>query len=180
MPRISAVNMLLASFERGAMTNKRSSAGLHIRAGRDRHGAHEGMIWGLIPLTIKLSAGDTAGELMVFQHTNMGKGGPPRHVHHAQDEWFYVVAGEFAAEVGEEKYLLRVGDSLFAPRQVPHAWAHVDDGPGTLITTVSPAGTFEDFIRETTRHATLPTEQEIARAFEAHAMKVVGPPLPVE
>lgn len=159
------------------MSENRASASIHVAAGRDRHAQENALIWGLIPLAIKLSANDTAGELLVFQHTNMGRGGPPRHVHHAQDEWFYVVAGEFAAEIGDQKYTLRPGDSLFAPRNIPHAWAHVGDGPGTLITTVSPAGTFETFIRDTTRHPTLPSEQEIARAFELHNMKVVGPPL---
>jgi hypothetical protein len=32
----------------------------------------------------------------------MGKGGPPRHYHHEQDESFYVTKGEFAFEVGDE------------------------------------------------------------------------------
>jgi len=161
------------------MTDKRSSRCVHVAAGCDRHAHRQAMIWGLIPLAIKLSGEDTGGELLVFQHTNMGKGGPPRHVHHAQDEWFYVVAGEFAAEVGDEKFRLKPGDSLFAPRQVPHAWACISDSPGTLITTVSPVGSFETFIRDTARHATLPTEEEIARTFSKHDMTVLGPPLAV-
>jgi mannose-6-phosphate isomerase-like protein (cupin superfamily) len=146
----------------------------------DRHGGDKLMIWGMIPLAIKLSAQDTAGELFVFMHPDMGKGGPPRHVHHDQDEWFHVVAGTFAAEIGEQKFLMQPGDSLFAPRRVAHAWAHIGDGSGTLITTVSPAGTFEEFIRDTTRHPTLPAPEEIAKAFSAHNMTVVGPPLGVD
>ncbi len=154
--------------------------GIHVAAGRDRHGNDTALIWGLIPLSIKLSGEDTGGELLVFMHPGMGKGGPPRHVHYAQDEWFYVVAGEYALEVGDQKFRLRPGDSAFAPRQVPHAWACVSDTPGTLITTVSPVGTFEQFIRETTTHATLPSDEEIAATFEAHNMKVLGPPLKVD
>ena len=163
------------------MTENRSSKCIRVAAGCDRHKQDNAMIWGLIPLAIKLSSSDTAGELLVFMHHNMGKGGPPKHVHHAQDEWFYVVAGEFAAEVGEEKFVMRPGDSLFAPRKVPHAWAHIGvPGTGTLITTVTPAGTFEQFIRETTLHPTLPSAEDIAKTFEAHNMTVVGPPLKVE
>jgi uncharacterized cupin superfamily protein len=45
----------------------------------------------------------------------MGKGGSPRHVHHAQDEWFYVVEGKFAAEVGDEKFLLKPVRALVLP-----------------------------------------------------------------
>ena len=83
-------------------------------------------------------------------------------------------------EVGEEKYTLNPGDSLLAPRAVPHAWACVSDTPGTLLTAVSPAGTFETFIRDTTKFPPLPSPDEIAKAFAAHGMTVVGPLLKVD
>ena len=63
---------------------------------------------------------------------------------------------------------------------IPHAWAHISSQPGTLITLVSPAGTFETFIRDTTKFSTLPSQAEIERAFEMHGMKAVGPPLAVD
>jgi mannose-6-phosphate isomerase-like protein (cupin superfamily) len=150
---------------------------IHVARGEDRFSRNELMIWGLLPLSIKLSAKDTGGESLVFEHKNMGKGGPPRHIHFEQDEWFYVVKGEFEFEVGTERYQLTSGDTLFAPRGIPHGWAHVGDEPGTLLTMVTPAGTFEDFILETTRLATLPPQDEMERTFTAHKMKVVGPPL---
>jgi mannose-6-phosphate isomerase-like protein (cupin superfamily) len=152
---------------------------VHVAAGSDRFEPQELTIWGLIPLSIKVSGKDTGGELLIFEHRDMGKGGPPRHVHFDQDEWFYVIEGEYAFEVGGEKFRLKRGDTLFAPRQVPHGWAHISDQPGTLLTTVSPVGTFEKFIPDTTRQPTLPSPEEIERAFATHGMKVVGPPLAV-
>ena len=101
-------------------------------------------------------------------------------MHHEQDEWFYVLAGEYIVEVGDECHRLTSGDSLFAPRKIPHAWAHVSHAPGTLLTAVSPAGTFETFIRDTTRLSTLPTPDAIARTFAEHGMTVLGPPLPLD
>jgi mannose-6-phosphate isomerase-like protein (cupin superfamily) len=109
----------------------------------------------------------------------MGNGGPPRHVLFEQDEWFYVVEGEFAFEIGERQFRAGAGSSVFAPRMIPHAWACVSEVPGTVLTMVSPAGTFEAFIRETTTFRELPTAEEVARAFERHGMKVLGPPLGV-
>lgn len=35
-------------------------------------------------------------------------------------------------EVGGELYHLKAGDSLLGPRQVPHAWAYIGEGPGRL------------------------------------------------
>lgn len=160
--------------------NAAPARGIHVAAGKDRFEENDLLIWGLIPLSTKISARDTGGSLYLFEHRDMGKGGPPRHIHHEQDEWFYAIKGEFVVEVGDEQFRLHPGDSLFAPRQVPHAWAHISDEPGTLLTAVTPAGTFETFIRDTTRFSELPTPEEIAQAFAAHGMTVVGPPLAIE
>jgi len=146
--------------------------------GRNRF-EEELMIWGVIPLQIKISSDDTAGRLFVFEHADMGEGGPPRHFHYEQDEWFYALKGEFAFEVGDETYVLRPGDSLFAPRMIPHAWAHVGDGPGTLLLAVQPAGSLEAFFMENCAMDRPPTPEEAERSFAAHGMRVVGPPLDI-
>ena len=137
------------------------------------------MIWGVIPLQIKVSTSDTDGDLFVFEHADMAKGGPPRHFHYQQDEWFHAVKGEFLFEVGDEKFTLRPGDSLFAPRMIPHVWAYVGDTPGTLLLAVQPAGSLEAFFMQSTKMTKPPTPEEADRQFAAHAMKVVGPPLSV-
>jgi quercetin dioxygenase-like cupin family protein len=151
---------------------------LHVPNGRNAF-EEQLMIWGVIPLQIKVPTQDTAGALFVFEHANMGKGGPPRHFHFEQDEWFYATKGEFAFEVGDERFTLRPGDSLFAPRMVPHAWAYVGDEPGTLLLAVQPAGSLEAFFMENCAMDRVPTPEEADRSFAAHGMKVVGPPLNV-
>ena len=137
------------------------------------------MIWGVIPLQIKISTSDTDGDLFVFEHANMSKGGPPRHFHYAQDEWFYALKGEFLFEVGDERFTLRPGDSLFAPRMIPHVWAYVGNQPGTLLLAVQPAGSLEAFFMRSSKMTKPPTAAEAERHFADHAMKVVGPPLDV-
>jgi mannose-6-phosphate isomerase-like protein (cupin superfamily) len=149
---------------------------LYVPNGRNRFN-EELMIWGVIPLQIKVASSDTGGRLFVFEHADMGPGGPPRHFHYEQDEWFYAMKGEFAFEVGDERFTLRPGDSLFAPRMIPHAWAHVGDGPGTLLLAVQPAGSLEAFFMENCAMDRPPTPEEAERSFAAHGMRVVGPPL---
>jgi mannose-6-phosphate isomerase-like protein (cupin superfamily) len=153
--------------------------GLYVPNGKDLF-EEDLTIWGAIPLQIKVSTDDTDGALFVFEHADMGKGGPPRHLHYEQDEWFYAIEGEFAFEVGEERFTLGPGDSLFAPRMVPHAWAYVGEEPGTLLLALRPAGSFEAFFRESCEMTRLPTPEEADRMFAAHGMKVVGPPLAVD
>src|SRR5689334_21914638 len=157
-----------------------SSNAFCVRAGKDRFEKNKLMIWGFVPMSVKISTKDSGGRLFLFEHTDMPKGGPPRHIRHNQDEWFYVTKGDFAFEIGEEKFRLKGGESLFAPRKVPHAWANVGEMPGTMLTMLTPAGTFEEFILETCTHPTLPSPEDIAKAFERHDMTVVGPPLTVD
>ena len=153
--------------------------GLYVPDGKDRS-EEELKIWDVIPLQMKVSTDDTAGALFVFEHADMGKGGPPRHFHYEQDEWFYAIKGNFAFEVGEERFTLGPGDSLFAPRTVPHVWAYLGEEPGTLLVALQPAGSFEAFFRESCETRRLPTPEEADRMFAAHGMKVVGPPLDVD
>lgn len=157
----------------------RTQQGLYVPHGKDRSG-EELKIWGAIPLQIKVSSDDMDGALFVFEHADMGKGGPPRHFHYEQDEWFYVIKGDFAFEVGDERFTLGPGDSLLAPRMVPHGWAHVGDDLGTLLLAVQPAGSLEAFFREGCEMAGLPTPEEADRMFADHGMEVVGPPLDVD
>jgi mannose-6-phosphate isomerase-like protein (cupin superfamily) len=152
--------------------------GVYVPNGRDRF-EEQLMIWGVIPLQIKVSTSDTAGALFVFEHADMGRGGPPRHFHYEQDEWFYAMKGEFAFEVGDERFILGPGDSLFAPRMVPHAWAHVGNEPGTLLLAVQPAGSLEAFFMQSCELTSPPTPDEAVEQFAAHGMKVVGPPLDI-
>ena len=135
------------------------------------------MIWGVIPLQIKVSGKDTNGSFFVFEHAKMSKGGPPRHFHYEQDEWFYAIEGEFAFEVGTEKFVLQPGDALFAPRMVPHVWAYIGEKPGTLLLAIQPAGSLEEFFMKSCAMTRTPTSQEAEQLFAAHGMKVVGPPL---
>ena len=156
-----------------------SKRGVHVPAGKDRFNNHLRLL-SRTPLDGKVSAKDTNGGFYVFEHTDMGKGGPPRHLHHEQDEWFYAIKGEFAFEVGDEKFTLKPGDSMFAPRKVPHVWACVSEKPGTLLLAVQPAGTMEAFFKALAHFAQPPTNEEVNKVFEAHGMKVVGEPLKVE
>ena len=50
---------------------------VHVSAGHDRFNKNKLMIWGLLPLSIKLSGKDSGGELLVFEHNGIQKGGPP-------------------------------------------------------------------------------------------------------
>jgi quercetin dioxygenase-like cupin family protein len=136
-------------------------------------------VFGGLRIDNKVAPADSGAELYVIEHTDHENGGPPRHVHHDQDEWFYVLEGTYSLEVGDDRYVLNPGDSIFAPRRVPHVWAHTSAGEGRLIIAFQPAGGMESFLNTLARAGDAPTPDALRPLFAAHGMTMTGPPLPV-
>jgi quercetin dioxygenase-like cupin family protein len=128
-------------------------------------------------LDVKISGEDTEGAVAVFEQTgHTPNGGPPLHIHDHQDEWFYVVEGSYRFKVGDDTHLLGSGDTIFLPRAVPHAFIQLSN-EAKVIVTYQPAGLMEGFFKTTDAWKTPPAKEEVASVFEAHGMRVVGPPL---
>ena len=142
-----------------------------VAAGKDRSGTPVAM--GFSSLGYKVAGEQTSGGLFVMEHVGLAKGGgPPRHLHHEQEEWFYVIEGEIVAEVGKERFRLKAGDSVFAPRRLPHAYLYVAEKPGRLLIAFTPAGKMEAYFRE--GHSFDPA------SFAKYEMEYVGPALTLE
>ncbi len=148
---------------------------LFVAAGEDRYGEQRGL--GVSVITFKVTSWDSP-DLLVLENIFHQKGGPARHLHHDQDEWFYCVEGEFILEVGVEKFVLNPGDAIFAPRKVPHVWAHIGTSIGRMLITFTPAGQMEAFFREVTKVNAMPPQDPAL--WRAHGMELLGPPLDIE
>ncbi len=146
-----------------------------IEAGKSRFG-EETKLFGLSPNDIKISTDDTEGQLSVLEYTGHAKGGPPLHFHNNQDEIFYILEGEYKFQVGDEKYLMNEGDTIFLPRQIPHSFAQISE-KGKMLFFFQPSGDMENYFRKTGSLKSMPTPEEGAKIFADHDMKVVGPPL---
>lgn len=131
-------------------------------------------------IDVKVSGEDTNGAFAMFEQTSITQGrGTPLHLHHKQDEVFYVVEGEYYFQVGEEKFRARAGDTVFLPMKVPHAWTQVSP-KGKMTILFQPAGKMESFFRTVSSLDHDPTTEEMARFFEQNEMIVVGPPLKID
>jgi mannose-6-phosphate isomerase-like protein (cupin superfamily) len=145
-------------------------------AGADREGEMRGL--GISTIAFKVSMPNPDGPF-ILENTFHAKGGPARHLHYDQDEWFYALEGEFLFEVGTERFRLLPGDSLMAPRRVPHVWAFVGKARGRILVSFFPAGKMEAFFREVTLANVMPT-QELGILWRDYGMELLGPPLSVE
>jgi quercetin dioxygenase-like cupin family protein len=121
-------------------------------------------------ITVKLSGEQTNGEYAILEGVSPPQGGPPLHIHHREDEAFYVLEGECEVICGNEKFRVTPGSFVFAPRDIPHTFRKVSAGPSKVLIIVSPAG-IEKFFEELSQ---LPQDGppdiekviEIARRYE--------------
>jgi quercetin dioxygenase-like cupin family protein len=113
-------------------------------------GPDEGVVHNLLgaEIRIKIAGSETDGTFGFAEVTAPpGWGGPPPHVHHAHDETFYVVEGEFEFKAGDRTLKAGPGSFLFVPREVGHAYSNPGDRPARLVGLFSPAG-FEFYLSD--------------------------------
>src|SRR6516164_2168923 len=91
-------------------------------------------------LTIKISSRDTNGAFAVFEGFTEPLQGPPLHRHRDEDEWWYIVEGEYRFEVDGEEIYASAGDTVFAPRGSSHTFQNIGAERGRTIGTSVPGG----------------------------------------
>jgi quercetin dioxygenase-like cupin family protein len=147
----------------------------------------EGWWWFGVLATIKATAEQTGGRYTLVEIQAPDGYRSVLHVHHQEDEGFWILEGELTFYVGEQTIKAHPGSFLFGPKDVPHAFT-VDSGPARLLFVFTPAG-FEGLIREMgepARSLTIPPqpgeppdEAEMGRLMAIAARyggEILGPP----
>ena len=130
--------------------------------------------------TFKALSDQSGGGLTVIEGVSAPGEGPPLHVHREQDEFIYTLDGTFRVRLEDELIEAAPGTFVFIPRDTPHTWQNVGDGPARFVATLIPASVeFEEFFL---RYGDLPLRERGVEAFsrlaaETRAMEVLGPPL---
>ena len=120
---------------------------------------------------IKTTSAETAGQLTIVEITEPPGSEAPLHVHHRDDEGFWILEGDATFEVGDATIEATAGDYVFGPRGIPHRYTVGARGCRMLFIMVP--GGLEHVVRATSEPApsrTLPppaeeepTPQEIER-----------------
>ncbi len=98
--------------------------------------------------TFKVTGAETGGAFAVFETvTPPGSPGPPPHLHHGEEESFYVLEGEVELMSGGDTVRATRGAFVHVPRGALHTFRNVGTTPARLLVLITPAG-FEGFFRE--------------------------------
>lgn len=105
----------------------------------------------------KATSEQTGGALGLIEHTVPPGAGSPWHLHHNEDESFYVLEGEILFIVGEDRQRIGAGPGtfVFGPRDVPHGFRNGSSAPARMLLQVTPGG-FEHFALTLARPASEP------------------------
>jgi len=151
-------------------------------------GEDEGEAYWLLGMLeiVKIGGADTGGQYGLIEVTVRAGEGSPWHVHPDEDEWFYVLDGEFTVYVGDRRLSLQAGSFAFGPRGVPHTFIAETHGAKALI-GFQPF-LFEGFLHEVGEPATervlpppLDAPPDMARIIpigNRNGIEILGPPGP--
>src|SRR5262245_20099087 len=116
---------------------------------------------------------DTGGAYCLLEVSLAPGMGVPRHTHRREDEVYFILAGELVVTVGEKTFFLRPGDTLLAPRDIPHQLRNSGDTMNHYLLIFSPSG-FEEFMMATAvpapDNAVAPTEPPAAAVRNVHEL----------
>jgi len=131
-----------------------------------------------IPVRVKVSSTESAGALSLFITEDLPRKGPPLHIHHKEDESFYVIEGEYRVRVGDDLLTLKQGQMAFFPRGIPHCYANAGNTNAKLLVLTTPGG-FDNFFRDIDAlcKSGMPSPEALAPVAAKHQLDFVGPPI---
>jgi mannose-6-phosphate isomerase-like protein (cupin superfamily) len=135
-------------------------------------------------MTIKATAESTGGAFGLVEAIGPAGSSPPLHVHHREDESFYLLEGRLTVRCGDRSFTAEPGSFTFLPRGVPHTFVVEGDEPARLLSLCVPGG-FERYFADAGRPAEgdgLPPDEPLdigllRRVGAGYGLEIVGPPL---
>jgi mannose-6-phosphate isomerase-like protein (cupin superfamily) len=126
---------------------------------------------------IRIGPADSGGQLTILDYRAPASFGPPRHLHHREDEVFELIEGQAVVWTPNLSFVLAPGDLVLLPKLSPHTWRAYGPQAIRLTVTVTPSG-FERFFQEIERRRLLASDVAGLRDVAGDVgMDILGPPL---
>lgn len=125
-----------------------------------------------------LTAEETGGAMSIVDSLSPLGSGPPRHIHHNEDETFVMITGTCKIWIEGIETIAGPGESVFIPRGKEHTFKVIGDEPSRHLVILSPGG-FEGFFQDMAdQQCKIPEDMPAIEASATkHNMTFTGPPL---
>jgi mannose-6-phosphate isomerase-like protein (cupin superfamily) len=134
-----------------------------------------------LPTWIRAGGAETNGALSLIEQVIPAGYQSPWHVHHNEDESFYVIEGHATVIVADRSVALGPGGFAFGPRKVPHGF-RIDGTRPVRLLLMTTGGSFAAFIDEMSDPAGMivsaPQEIDVPKlvaAAERYGISILGP-----
>jgi quercetin dioxygenase-like cupin family protein len=102
--------------------------------------------WSLGELLTMLATAEQTGGAFSLMEERLPRGAePPPHVHHREDEAFFVLEGNLSVRVGDETFSASPGSFVYCPREIPHLLT-VESDEVRMLTLCTPGGVEQLFV----------------------------------
>lgn len=98
------------------------------------------MFWSGEEFIWKVTGSDTDGVLDMGELVVEPGIAVPEHIHHRNDETFYILEGRLSLAVEGDVHDLEPGSFVFVPRGVRHMWRNVEAERARILLTFTPGG----------------------------------------
>jgi quercetin dioxygenase-like cupin family protein len=117
----------------------------------------------------------TAGSLSLYETGGTAVGsGPPMHIHHRDNEAFYVISGSYRMHVAGRDHVCPAGSFIYLPPGTVHGFYALEAGTRKL-NLYAPAA-YEGFYEELEEILNAdPDDAAVRDLFERYATEIVGP-----
>ncbi|MGA7705819.1 MAG: quercetin 2,3-dioxygenase [Solirubrobacteraceae bacterium] len=136
-------------------------------------------------MTIKATAQSTGGAYGLIEALAPPGSGPPLHVHHREDEAFWILEGTLTVRCGDQMFTAGPGSYTFLPRDIPHTFVVEGDSPARILSICTPGG-LERYFVASGRPAESPglppagplDVDLLVRVGQDFGVEILGPPMP--
>jgi mannose-6-phosphate isomerase-like protein (cupin superfamily) len=126
---------------------------------------------------IRVGPADSGGQLTILDYHAPPRFGPPRHLHHREDEVLELIEGQAVFWTPDLSFVLAPGDMVLLPKLGPHTWRAYGSKGIRFTATFTPSG-FERFFQDIERQHLVATDVgELTAVAAGVGMDILGPPL---
>ena len=133
--------------------------------------------------TIKATSASTGGAFALIHQLAPPGAATPYHLHHTEDEAFYVFDGQTTFYSDGKKTVLGPGGYIFLPRGIPHGIRHDSSGPTSMLILATPGTGFVGMMSEMGEPApervlpkpTPPDLEKLTRLCAKYSIDILGP-----
>lgn len=127
-------------------------------------------------VNVILTSAETQGDSFIFEVITPAGLFVPPHTHQHEDEYGYIIEGDYEFYVDGRTYKAKTGAVLNFPRYISHGFRNIGSAPGRMIWVSTPGANVDPFFHELGALPADASPDMLGGVFAKYDMQVFPPP----